>query len=253
MNTSMKFKSMLVATPLEGIAKRLQWAIGAKNRIAHPELIELHLDQVRIDEVVRRLTKPTSNILDVGCHIGSFLSLALKVSPKGKHIAIEALPDKAAALKRKFPTVRIEATAVSDICGNAVFERNLTHPGHSRLRDGMKTHGELRQVEVKVTTIDNLDLGAVDFVKMDIEGAELYALKGGQQFFRQRPPFIFEYGVAEYGKQNPEPIYRYVTETMGYKIFTFCDFLYDKGPLSLDEMRKCGLYPFRAFNFVALP
>ena len=39
----------------------------------------------------------------------------------------------------------------------------------------------------------------------------------------------------------------------GYDIFCFGDFLFNKGNMAFDEFRKCGLYPFRAFNFISLP
>jgi FkbM family methyltransferase len=254
MNIPLKVKAMLVATPLEDAAKTVQWLSHALGRSAHPELAELHLEGKRIAEVVKRLVSPTSSVLDVGCHIGSFLSLALKLSPNGKHVAIEAMPDKAAWLKRKFPRVRIEAIAVSDTCGEATFDQNLSYPGHSRLQDGTNSYGKLRSITVPTATLDSLDLGCFDLVKLDIEGAELNALKGATKLFSDcRSALIFECGVAEPGKQNPERLYRYITETMGYRIFNLVDFLYGKGPLSLDEMRKCGLYPFRGFNFVALP
>jgi FkbM family methyltransferase len=254
MNTTLKIKAMLVASPLEDVAAKLQWAWWCRRLWRHPELTELSLEGRHLAKVVAQLTGRTSNILDVGCHIGSFLSVAMKAAPGGKHVAIEAVPDKALRLKRKFPNVRVESIAVSDELGTATFDQNLTIPAHSRLRDGMKVGGTLRTYTVQTATIDSLNLGNFDLVKLDIEGAELAALKGASNLFsRCRPPFIFEYGVAEFGHQNPEEIYRYVTEQMGYDVFTFVDFLYRKGPLSLDEMRKCGIYPFRAFNFVAVP
>ena len=45
----------------------------------------------------------------------------------------------------------------------------------------------------------------------------------------------------------------FLTEVLSYDLFTFGDFLYGKEALTFSEFRKCGLYPFRAFNFVALP
>ena len=44
-----------------------------------------------------------------------------------------------------------------------------------------------------------------------------------------------------------------ITQDLGYDIFSFTDFLFDKGEMTYDEFRKCGLYPFRALNFVAVP
>jgi FkbM family methyltransferase len=254
MDTALKLKAMLVGSPLEPLAEQVRWVLGTRRRSSHPELAELYLENKRLPEILKRLLLPSSNVLDVGCHIGSFLSLAKKVAPKGQHVAIEALPDKAAWLKRKFPNNRIEQIAISDSCGTASFEQNITHPGHSRIRDHQSAHGQVRTITVPMATLDSLHLGNFDLIKLDIEGAELAALRGGLDLFaRCRPALIFECGIVEYGKQNPRPLYELITRDMGYRIFTFGDFLYDKGPLEFDEFRKCGLYPFRAFNFVALP
>ncbi len=70
------------------------------------------------------------------------------------------------------------------------------------------------------------------------------------------PAIIFECG-SEYDlvKQglSRRDLYNFITDDLKYNIFTFVDFLFDKGPMSFDEFEKCGLYPFRAFNFIASP
>ncbi len=52
-------------------------------------------------------------------------------------------------------------------------------------------------IEVKCTTLDDIvqeyDLDHIDFIKMDIEGAELDVLKGASHFFKiHRPRLIIE-------------------------------------------------------------
>jgi hypothetical protein len=48
-------------------------------------------------------------------------------------------------------------------------------------------------------------------------------------------------------------IYNFLTADMDYRIYCFSDFLFNRGSMEFSEFFKCGLYPFRAFNFVALP
>lgn len=251
---ALQIKSLFVRSPLEGVAKNIQWMLSARNRINHPEMSEIYQEERLLPVVLDRLLTQSSNVLDVGCHIGSFLSMVSRKCPDGRHTAIEASPVKAARLARKFPSVRIEAVAVSDREGSAIFEENLRNPGFSRLANGHSSNDPVELYEVRLTTLDSLDLGKIDLMKIDIEGAEMSALKGGKTILAaNRPKIIFECGTAYEAGLDRFALYDHFTEEMDYQVFSFSDFLYDKGPLGRDEFRKCGIYPFRAFNFIALP
>lgn len=254
MNKSLEFKAALVASPLEALAKHIRWALASRHRSAHPELAEVFLEEKHLPKVLERLLTKNSNVLDVGCHIGSFLSLASKFAPDGRHAAIEASPTKAGWISRKFPGVRVEQVAVSDQVGTAVFEENIAKPGFSRLQGRSPSTDPVNRYAVAVSTLDALNLGSFDLVKIDIEGAELAALKGGTDFIlTNRPKIIFECGADANVGLDRRTLFDFLTDELGYDIFTFTDFLYGKGSLSFDEFRKCGIYPFRAFNFVAMP
>jgi FkbM family methyltransferase len=252
---SLKLKSLLVASPLETPAKRVQWILGAKYRRAHPELAELFLEEERLPQILRQVLTDTSNVIDVGCHIGSFLSLATKLSKKGHHVAIEASPYKAKWLERKFPSVNIRQVAISDYVGIATFEEDVANPGFSRL-EGLPRASDLlvHKYTVNVTTLDSLLLDKADLIKLDIEGSELAALKGATRLIKSsRPAIVFECGADANPGMSRRELFDYLTVGLAYDVMTFTDFLFGKGPLSFDEFRKCGVYPFRAFNFVALP
>ncbi len=95
----------------------------------------------------------------------------------------------------------------------------------------------------------------LDLIKLDVEGAELAALHGAARVVDKfHPTIIFECG-SEYGlveqRLSRRDLYNFIIVDLKYNIFTFVDFLFDKGPMSFGEFEKCGLYPFRAFNFIA--
>ena len=254
MNRTLLLKAMLVASPFEDVAKGIQSALSFRYRREHPELNELFLEEKLLPKVLARLLTERANVVDVGCHIGSFLSLAMRLSPLGRHTAIEASPTKAAWLARKFPVVRVEQAAISDQVGTAIFEENIAKPGFSRLQSNEPSADPVHQYEVAVTTLDALNLGPVSLIKIDIEGNELAALRGGVDFIRtHQPKIIFECGADANAGLDRRALFDFIASDLGYRIFTFSEFLFDKGALSFDEFRKCGMYPFRAFNFIAVP
>lgn len=251
-NAILRLKSSLIGSALEPIAQQARRLIDQRKWRAHPELWEIYLESERMPTIVGRLLKRNSNAVDVGCHLGSFLALLYATAPDGKHIAVEAARSKGDRLRRKFPRATIHTVAAGRESGSATFEENLAASGYSRL--GNSASSSSIHYEVEVRRLDDLIDHPVDLIKLDIEGGELDALKGATATLdRYQPALLFECG-SEYN--NPPPprreLYDFLTEH-GYGIQTFGDLLFDKGPMGFDEFRRCGLYPFRAFNFVATP
>lgn len=250
-------KAFLVGTSLEAAALRLRWLLNFPQRYRHPELWGIYLDEENLPRVLKRLLKRNSNAVDVGAHIGSFTSLLLQVSPQGKHVAIEASPSKGAWLRKRFPSVDVQSVAVSDSNGTAMFQEDIKFSGFSRLSpEAGNDHCISYTVETRRLD-DVLNGRHVDLIKIDVEGLELSVLRGATETIKKcRPHIIFECG-AEYALRDQgvsrRELYDYFTQDLNYSICTFADFLFDKGPMEFDEFRRCGLYPFVAFNFIAIP
>jgi len=257
---SLYLKSLIVGTPLESSAKRLRWLLGAGQRVKHPELWELYLEERRLLLILQRILSEQSCGVDVGCHIGSFLSLLMKYAPKGRHIAFEPSVRRSELLRRHFPAATIYACAVSDRSGTALFQENSSRPGYSHLQaDEKEQTANAVSYEVETRCLDNLllETDRLDLIKLDIEGGELAALHGAAKVIRKfRPTIIFECG-SEYDLNDKmlsrRDLYNFITKDLDYSVLTFGDFPFDKGSMTFDEFRKCGLYPFKAFNFVAVP
>ena len=253
-------KSLVVGTPFEILAKDLRWLLEARQRYAHPELWELYLEERRFPLVLQRLLNEESSCIDVGGHIGSFLRLLKKYAPKGQHSVFEASSTKSRWLKNRFPDVRVFPYAVSDRTGRAVFEEHYARSGYSALqRETAKVRAECATYEVETRRLDDvlLEMERVDLIKLDIEGGELAALRGAVGKIKKcNPAIIFECG-SEYwlAKNNLSrlELYNFITGDLRYDLFSFSDFLFEKGSMSYEEFRKYGLYPFRGFNFLALP
>jgi FkbM family methyltransferase len=260
---SLLIKATLIGTRFESSVSATRWHISSLSRYKHPELMELYLEERQLPFVAQRLLGQESNAVDVGAHIGSFLSLVAKQAPKGQHIAFEPSRGKSEWLKKRFPTVEVIASAVGDENGTAFFIEDLEKPGFSHLefkRSVLSSRQKVRTraYQVSVRRLDDVLLNRqINLIKLDIEGGELLALRGARRTIEQwQPSIIFECGPeSQFQKTGGSrfAVFEFVTATLGYNIYTFSDFLFKKGSLNSDEFRKCGLYPFRAFNFVALP
>jgi FkbM family methyltransferase len=250
----------MLGTPLEACARRLRWLLHARHRRKHPELWEFYIEEQRMPLVLQRLLKVDSCCVDVGGHIGAFLRLLKTYASKGQHVVFEASPTKSRWLKQRYSDTKIFAYAVSDKTGTAIFEEEYARPAYSGLRYGTVAHAtKCVAYEVETRRLDDVALGLdrLDLIKFDIEGGELAALRGASGLIAKwKPAVIFEcsseYWLAE-AKLSRLDLYNFIADDLGYEIFGFSDFLFGKGSMSYDEFRKYGLYPFRGFNFVALP
>jgi FkbM family methyltransferase len=258
MSVSLYLKSLIIGTSLEEAAKKLRWLFGIKQRLNHPELWELYLEDQRLPLVLQKVLSENSCGVDVGCHIGSFLSLLTRYAPRGRHIAFEPSQLRGGHLKDRFPNATIHTCAVSDVAGVTMFQEDYARPGFSRLQGTVTaSKPNTKSYEVETCRLDDILLREtrIDLLKLDIEGGELAALRGAVKSIRRfKPTILFECG-SEYDmdekKLSRHMLYEFITQDLSYEIFSFVDFLFGKGPMTFDEFRKCGLYPFRAFNFIA--
>ena len=221
----------------------------------HPELQDIYLEQGRIDELMRRHLTTDSNCIDVGCHIGSTLSLILKLAPQGRHFAFEPVPQKAQWLTRKFPEVSVCQMALADEKGQVTFHEDVARPGFSGLARGSGSN--VREIQVQSDRLDDVlpNDYRVNFLKVDVEGAELLVFRGATKtLMRSRPLIVFESGPggAEKFGFTRRQLFDFVTD-QGYRVYFLGDFLGGAASIDLDAFEAAHVYPFKAFNFVAAP
>ncbi|MEQ1885639.1 MAG: FkbM family methyltransferase [Bryobacteraceae bacterium] len=134
-------------------------------------------------------------VLDCGANIGMFTRTALDKGAS-RVIAIEPSPKTLEALRRNFESeiregrVTVYPAGVWDRDSEIELAVDANNLGNSSMIESKKVEGQ--RVRVPVTTIDKivaeLKLPRVDFIKMDIEGAEKQALKGARGTIRHFRP-----------------------------------------------------------------
>lgn len=142
---------------------------------------------------IRLTLAQNSRAVDVGANVGTILEQIVRAAPAGQHIAYEPVPFLADDLSSKYPTVDVRRKATSDEVGEASF--TIVPGAHSRsgLQAMNDATGEL--ITVEVTTLDSDIKEKVDFLKIDVEGAELETLRGARRILHDYRPFVaFEHG-----------------------------------------------------------
>ena len=146
-------------------------------------------------DFVRAALKPGETVLDIGANFGLYSILAAKqVGPKGRVLAFEPNPRNLLYLRLNLLLNRQRQVEVVPVAlGNEEGEADFTcvSQGAYSTLHAAAVPGKTTVIRVKQTTLDAIaaqeKLHSVDFVKMDVEGAELLVLQGGEDFFATAP------------------------------------------------------------------
>ncbi len=161
------------------------------------------------------------HIIDAGAYYGEWTAFYRAAFPAATVHAFEPFPASLAALRAKFahdPRVKIIPAALSDTPGERTFHSNNDAPTNSLLAAHERV-GELlaepelvaprERLRVQVTNLDTYaqqeKIDRIAVLKMDIQGAELSALRGAHALLRgSRIDLIYsEILLAPHYKDQP--------------------------------------------------
>jgi FkbM family methyltransferase len=158
----------------------------------------------------------------VGANVGFFSLLAAKIiGPAGKVIAVEPHPETIRQLRAQF---EVNGLANAQVVEAAVCDR----VGTTTLIDGFATMvkmtdlepslggGEANTITAVTTTLDDVagQVGFPDVVKMDIEGAEVLALRGATKVLQRKPTLLVEVHSEELSRE-----FYALLATFGYRFY----------------------------------
>jgi FkbM family methyltransferase len=170
--------------------------VDASDTGVAPDLLYYGLYGSHIIELIKRKIKPDMTVLDLGANIGFYTLYAAKlVGNKGKVYAFEPEPKNYQLLLRNiqinnFKNIIPIQKAVSNSNGKTQLyldKTNLCKHSFSENNISEKSGS----IEVETTTLDTffkdkLEFDRIDFIKIDVEGAEGLAIKGAQKILQNK-------------------------------------------------------------------
>jgi FkbM family methyltransferase len=181
-------------------------------------------DQTAEMDVIRQHLRPGDIACDIGANKGSFILWLSRWVGRGRVVAFEPQPALARYLQSicgpmAFDNVTVEAKAVYAHSGEQNLYVPVGHqPGASLVRTNMEAES-LTTVPVSVVALDDyFNAGdKVALLKIDVEGAELGVLKGGERLLRnQSPLLIFECENRHLAPGKVEDVFSYLID-LGYE------------------------------------
>src|SRR5215213_5373151 len=181
---------------------------------------------IREDDIIENFQPKSEGIVvDVGAHYGRYTLIAAKrIGPKGKVIAIEADPKNFDMLNKNIKLNELSAENVITFNYTASSNKskvNLSIPeekksaGHTIYSSIIPSRASTEKfIEVNANTLDNLlydneiSVEQVDWIKIDVEGAELEVLRGATNILSKSKDIalLIEIHDIENGKTLYEPI-----------------------------------------------
>jgi FkbM family methyltransferase len=167
--------------------------------------------------LIRAVDEDCAVLIDVGANIGVFCFLAADVLKRrgGQALAIEPL-----AQNLEFLTDSIEANGLGDVIvplavvvgdhdgvlSLAPLESGTIANARPVSWSGSEVIGTSANVSVPMKTLHSIvserRLGGVSFLKIDIEGAELFALRGAETLLKTQRPLVYAEFHREYTRSN---------------------------------------------------
>ena len=201
-------------TALRNAAKRVFWRLlpssAYQRLLAYSKARDFSSGHFREPELdlIDALVKPGDTAVDVGANHGMWtLALSQAVGGSGRVYSFEPVPFTFGVLRAVSSRARLDnVTLLNKGCSDRVATMEMTVPlqrsgssddlqAHLSRRDAEDEDGESTVVSCEITTLDTDLAGAegLSLLKLDIEGAELLALRGAAELIaRERPAIVCE-------------------------------------------------------------
>jgi FkbM family methyltransferase len=199
-------------------------------RAAPIEILNFNSYEQTDSNMIFNLLEPNMVFFDIGANIGWYSINVAKRQESIKVYSFEPIPQTFTILK-------------SNIALNNIFNANLYNMGFSDsdqeltfyfdpLSSGSASarnlleNADIQKIVSPVTTLDSFfiknNFQQLDFIKCDVEGAELFVFRGGLESIKKHQPIIFTEMLRKWSAKfnyHPNEIISLLT-VLGYRCFT---------------------------------
>jgi FkbM family methyltransferase len=180
-------------------------------------------------KAVRDLLKPRETFIDVGGNKGDFALLASKITGEhGRVICIEPELANCGWIQRSialngYKNIQLCNLALSDHDGESLLYLG-TKSGFHTLLPGAPERDQ-GSMKVRTRSLDSLlpelGVGAVNVLKIDVEGAELLVLKGAAETIRANPQILVLLDIHQFLGVNPVEVFNCLN-ALGLTVCRMC-------------------------------
>lgn len=193
--------------------------------------------------ILKKCLQPDSNCIDIGCHEGEVLEIMLKHAPHGVHHGFEPIPSFFNRLEKIFPpNCHFHQLGLSNEKGTSSFNHVISNPGYSGMKKRKydKPNEKDTLITINIDLLDNVlpENYKVDFIKIDVEGAEFLVMEGGKNTLKKYQPIIvFEHGLggADVYGIRPEQVFELLHDECDMNVSTMKRWLKKDSPFSKNE------------------
>lgn len=179
-------------------------------------------------------------VLDIGSFIGSWTRMCKEVWPQAAVCMFEPQPDKRAGLERlvqSMPGLTLRTELLGSVAGeNVTF--HLAQSGSSSLNLLAKPGAPSIRLQTQTLThaVAGTPFARPDFIKVDVQGAELSVLEGGKDVMAAAEVVMLEVALIEEYEGGPlfADVVAYMAER-GFVVHDICTIFRNTATQSMNE------------------
>ncbi|MFA6978805.1 MAG: class I SAM-dependent methyltransferase [Ignavibacteriaceae bacterium] len=223
--------------------------------------------EIKEQLLVRRLVKPGMTVFDLGAHLGKYTKLfSLLTENEGKVYAFEPTPESFNELEKETTVLNLKNVF---LINKAVYSENSTlkfnqfpqkysswnglgNPIMENPEDHQKFVPHVKSIEVEAVAIDKFceesGIIKIDYVKLDVEGAEIFALFGMKELLLRKAIKYLQFEISKNMLDGLHSKADYVFEFLN-KLDYDCFEILDNGTLGNIVTGSNSFYE----NYLAIP